>query len=127
MEIKLFIEIPWILFTICSFLIINFSNCSNDIKTYSFLLFALNLFIGLFYVTRLIQKHPRKRTDLIFEFFLGICFILFVSYNLYLDQNFDCLIHIIICCTFIFWFCLRFIEIFFSERKNALPGYEEIL
>jgi len=127
MEIKLFIEIPWIIFSILSFVIISFSNCSENLKNFSYLLFADCSIIGLFYLYKNYYLKVRKVLYLFFEFILGVSFILIVSYNLYLNENFQCSVHVIMCFIFIVWYILRNIEIFFFEKKQNQTHYEEIV
>ena len=122
MEIKLFIEIPWILFTITSFLIIYFSNCDNNLKNFSYFLLADCFFVGIFYLYKIYRLKQIK--ILIFEFLFGLSFIILVSYNLYLNENLQCSIHVVICFIFIVWSILRYIEIFFSEKREH---YEQIV
>jgi hypothetical protein len=127
MEIKLFIEIPWIIFSIISFLLLYFSNCSENLKNFSYLLFADCLIIGLFYFYKIFYLKQRKVLHLCIEFVLGLSFILIVTYNLYLNQNVQCFVHIMICFMYIVWYILRNIEIFYYEKKQNQIHYQEIV
>ena len=125
MEIKLFIEIPWILFAIISFLIIYFSNCSDNLKNFSFFLISDCFIIGIFYLYKIYRLKQIK--ILFFEFLFGLSFIILVTYNLYLNVNLQCTIHVVICLIFIIWSILRYLEIFYSEKKQYQTEYEEII
>ena len=102
-----------------------FSNCSDNLKNFSFFLISDCFIIGIFYLYKIYRLKQIK--ILFFEFLFGLSFIILVTYNLYLNVNLQCTIHVVICLIFIIWSILRYLEIFYSEKKQYQTEYEEII